>query len=131
MLFSRLLEQLFQPLSLQDLWLALFCFQQSYLRVKTTLVLFFRKLLFLEVQARMAWSYAVLTTLNKIKSCTLLRLLEKQNALHLPVFSIFFSTTFRKYRENRSQNYFTDHQTDNTIQLFVATKINFSGLFFF
>ena len=68
-----------------------------------------------------------------------LGLLEKQNALHLPIFSTFFSifsiffffpTTFPEYWGIWSKKYFTDHQTADTIQLFVATKESFSGLFF-
>ena len=58
-------------------------------------------------------------------------LLEQQNALQLPVFSILFSTTFLEYRDFGAKNYFTDQWTVNAIQIFVAMKRNFSGLFFF
>ena len=61
---------------------------------------------------------------------TYLCFLEKRNALHLPVFSIFFSTAIPEYRGILSKKYFTDHRTVNTIQLFVAIKGIFSGQFF-
>ena len=66
-------------------------------------------------------------------SICLLRLLQKQNALHLPIFSIFFffSTTCPEYRRIGNKKYFTDYQTANTVQLFVAIKGTFFGLFFF
>ena len=54
-----------------------------------------------------------------------------QNAFHLLVFSIILSVTFLKYGEFGAVQYFTDHQTANTIHLFVAIKGNFSDLFFF
>ena len=54
-----------------------------------------------------------------------LRLLVKDNALELLVS--FFCRTFPEW----SKKYFTDHQTANTTQLYVAIKGNISGLFFF
>ena len=63
----------------------------------------------------------------------LLRLLEKHNVLHLS-FSVFFcfsATFFLEYRGIRSIKYFTDQRKANTVQLFIATKRNFSSLFFF
>ena len=60
-----------------------------------------------------------------------LHLLEKQGALHLPVFFTFFiSTAFPEYRGIQRKTNFTDHRTADTMQLFVAVKGNFSGLFF-
>ena len=57
----------------------------------------------------------------------LIRLLEKQNSLHLPVFSIFFSLRlFQNIGKFRAKKYFTDHGTVNTIQLIVAIKGNLS-----
>ena len=56
-----------------------------------------------------------------LKVIDFLHLLEKQNTFHFTAFSIFFlSTTFSEYLEIRSESYCTDHQTANTIQLFVA-----------
>ena len=37
---------------------------------------------------------------------------------------------FRNIKEFGTKRYFTDHQTANTVQLLVAIKGNFSGLFF-
>ena len=62
----------------------------------------------------------------------LLPLLLMQNALQLPLYS--FSSpieTFPEYRGMRSKKHFLDHRTTNTIELVVAIKIFFSGLFFF
>ena len=57
----------------------------------------------------------------------LIRLLEKQNSLHLPVFSIFFSLRlFQNIGKFGAKKYFTDHGTVNTIQLIVAIKGNLS-----
>ena len=54
----------------------------------------------------------------------LLRLLEKQNALHSAVFFIFFffPASFAEYRGIRGKIIFTCHQTVNAIPLFVAIK---------
>ena len=64
---------------------------------------------------------------------TLLCLLEKRNAFLLPfsIFIFFSATFFLEYQEFRAKKYFTGHRTANIIQLFVAIKGNFSGLFFF
>ena len=43
----------------------------------------------------------------------------------------FFAETFPEYREFATKKYFAGQQTANTLQLFVAVKWNFSGLFFF
>ena len=66
---------------------------------------------------------------NLVYDIHLLRFLEMQN--NLPCFPIFcfFSTTFPGYRGMQSKNIF--YRPSNTIQLFVAVKRNFSGLFFF
>ena len=62
----------------------------------------------------------------------LIRLLEKQNSLHLPVFSIFFSLRlFQNTRKFGAKKYFTDQGTVNTIQLIVAIKGNLSSIFCF
>ena len=59
----------------------------------------------------------------------LLRLLEKQNALHSPLCSIFFFImTFGGILERSEENVIL---TANTIQLFVVMKRNFSGQFIF
>ena len=59
----------------------------------------------------------------------LLRLLEKQNALHSPLFSIFFFImTFGGILERSEEKVIL---TANTIQLFVVMKRNFSGQFIF
>ena len=51
--------------------------------------------------------------------CLLLCLLEKQKALHVPVFSIFFcSRTSLEYLGIRSKLYLTDNHTSNTINGF-------------
>ena len=62
---------------------------------------------------------------------TFLRLLEKQNALHLEL-SPFSSSPqlFQNIGEFGAKNYFTDLWTA-TIHSFVAVKGNFSGLCFF
>ena len=44
-----------------------------------------------------------------------LRLLKKQNALHLPAFSIFFSTTFQNIREFGAKQYFKENEAANRI----------------
>ena len=58
-------------------------------------------------------------------SNSLLRLLEKHNALCLP-FSPSASSSlvqlFQNIREFRAKKYFTDHWTANPVQLFVAMK---------
>ena len=85
------------------------------------------------------WNLVVTTSIGLDKiylifqiETELVRLLERQNALHLPVFSIFFYTTFPEYWKIWSKKkYFTDHQTANTSQIFVAKKRDFSDLFFF
>ena len=76
------------------------------------------------------WKWVV-----RVCKWNLLRSLQKQNVLHFTVFSIFFfSTTFVYWLLNisefRAKEYFTDHQSVNTIQLFVAIKRHFSGLSF-
>ena len=54
---------------------------------------------------------------------------RKENLL---VFSIFsFSKNFLQYQGIKSKKYFIDHQIAKKIQLLVAIKGNFSGLFFF
>ena len=56
----------------------------------------------------------------------------KNTTFTIAFFSSFlFTATFPEYREIRSKKKITDHQTANTIQLFVAIKENISGLFFF
>ena len=62
----------------------------------------------------------------------LLHLFENHNALQL-LFSPSSSSPkpFQNIGEFGAKNYFVDHETTSTIQLFVATKGNFSGLFFF
>ena len=61
-----------------------------------------------------------------------MRLLEKQKALHLLVFSFFFfQQFFGTMGEFGAKQYFTDHRAADTIQLFVAIKENFFGFFFF
>ena len=45
--------------------------------------------------------------------------------------SLFSPWLFRNICEFGAKKYFADHRTANTIQLFVATKGSFSGLFFF
>ena len=55
-------------------------------------------------------------------------------SIALSPFSSSFPSTFPEYRNIvgfEVNIYFTDHQTANTIQLFVAIKGNFSGLLFF
>ena len=42
----------------------------------------------------------------------------------------FLSCLFLNISEFGAEKYFTDHQSLNTIQLFVAIKRNFSGPFF-
>ena len=42
----------------------------------------------------------------------------------------FFSPLFRNNGEFGAKNYFTDHRTANTNQLFVVIRGNFSGLLF-
>ena len=59
-----------------------------------------------------------------------LRLLVKQKHFRIASFS-FFCQTSPEYRRIRGKQYFTDHQTAKTIQLFFALKIIFSVLFFF
>ena len=61
-----------------------------------------------------------------------LHLLVKHNALKF-LFSPFvqFFFFFWNIREFGAKNFFTDHQTANTIQLLGAIKEKFSGLFFF
>ena len=57
-------------------------------------------------------------------------MLEKQNALHLPIFcSFIFFTNFPEYQGIRSKKIIYKPRTADTIQLFVAIKA--SGLFFF
>ena len=50
-----------------------------------------------------------------------LRLRETHNAFQLPVFFLFFfsASLIRNIGEFGAKNYFTDHQTANTIHLFV------------
>ena len=59
----------------------------------------------------------------------LLRLLEKHNALRLPLSlcstSSSSSQLSRSIGEFGAKNYFTDHETANIIQLFVPIKGNF------
>ena len=55
-------------------------------------------------------------------------------SIALSPFSSSFPPTFPEYRNIvgfEVNIYFTDHQTANTIQLFVAIKGSFSGLLFF
>ena len=63
----------------------------------------------------------------------LLRLRETNNTLQLPVFFFFsfFCQPYSEYRGIRSKNYFTDHLTANTIQLFVHIKRKFFGSILF
>ena len=48
----------------------------------------------------------------------LLRLREKNNALQLPVFFLWFSQSYLEYREFGAENCFTDHRTANAIHGF-------------
>ena len=76
-------------------------------------------------------------TLNLLSTAVLgtisfLRLLKKQKLSLLPFFFFFFSLLF--FRNNgkfRAIRYFMDPQTANTVQLFVAMKGHYFGLFFF
>ena len=53
----------------------------------------------------------------------LLRLRKTHNALQLPVFLFSFSCQpYPKYRGIRSKNYFKNHQTTYTVQLFAPIK---------
>ena len=60
-----------------------------------------------------------------------LRLLAKNISLRNWLYSSSFLYRFPGITGNLEQKYFTDHRTANTIQLFVAIKANFSGVFFF
>ena len=68
----------------------------------------------------------------------LLCLLDKQNTLHLLVFSIFFLITLLEYLRTWSKKHFTEHQTAffvcyfyATIQLSDAIQRHFPGQLFF
>ena len=50
---------------------------------------------------------------------------------HMAFFFFFYPLLFRNNGEVGAKKYSTDHQTANTVQLFVAIKGHFSGLFFF
>ena len=73
-----------------------------------------------------------LTSIVKMcsNSCLFLRLLVKHNALELQV-SLYPAELFRNIGKFGAKEYFMDHQTANTIQLFIAIKGNFSGILFF
>ena len=73
-----------------------------------------------------------LTSIVKMcgNSCLFLRLFVKHNALELQV-SLYSAELFRNIGKFGAKEYFMDHQTANTIQLFIAIKGNFSGIFFF
>ena len=59
--------------------------------------------------------YIIYSLYYQLVYIILLRLLEKQSALHLPVFSIFFfSMTSPEYRGIRSKKIFANHHTSNT-----------------
>ena len=64
-------------------------------------------------------------------SSILLRLLENHNASYLPIFFFSSPPLLRNNGEFGAKSFFTDFRTANTIQLFVAIKKTFSGLFFF
>ena len=49
----------------------------------------------------------------------------------MPFFFFFSPPLFRNNGEFGAKKYFMDHRTGNTIQLFVAIKGHFSGIFFF
>ena len=59
-----------------------------------------------------------------------MRLLVKYNALEFPI-SLSSAKLFRNIGELGAKENFTDHQTANTVQLFVSIKGNFLGLLFF
>ena len=59
-----------------------------------------------------------------------LHLHVKYDALELP-FSPSSFQPFQNIEKFRAKKYFTDHWTANTIQLFVALKENFSGVYSF
>ena len=66
-----------------------------------------------------------LSPFHKVFNFLNMRLHQMNNALQLPVFFSFFSFFCRpypKYRAIWSKKYFTDHQTANTIQLFIPIK---------
>ena len=65
---------------------------------------------------------------------SVLHLIKKSKTLDICWFSLSSSSSpplFRNIRKFRAQKYFTDHHTAITIQLLVAIKGIFSGLFFF
>ena len=59
-----------------------------------------------------------------LKSITLCNCLSPSTSASLPHF-------FQNIGEFGAKKYFTDQRAANTIQLFVAIKGDFSGLFFF
>ena len=62
---------------------------------------------------------------------SLFRLLEKCNALRLPFSPSSLSPQiFWDIGEFGAEKYFTDHQSPDTIQLFIAIKGNISSLFY-
>ena len=52
------------------------------------------------------------------------------NCLYSSSSSCDSASLIGNIRELRAKNYFTDHRTANTIQLFVSMKSKFSGIFF-
>ena len=63
----------------------------------------------------------------------LLHLVKKHNTFPLPFDPPYSSSPqiFWKIKEFKAAQCFTHNRTANTIQLLVAVKTNFSGLFFF
>ena len=80
--------------------------------------------LFLKIQSRLFFRW------NKLEG--LLRLRKTQNALQLPVFFFLNSANLiRNIGEFHAKNYFTDHRTAKTIQLFVPIKRKLFGSILF
>ena len=66
-----------------------------------------------------------LSTKSGLRTNKVLLWHETDNALLSPVFLSFFCQPYPKYWGIRSKKYFIDHQTANTIQLFVPIKRKF------
>ena len=78
--------------------------------------------------------FSMLFGLFRASKNPFIALCETHNALQLPVFFFFFSFFCQLYPEYRgiwSKNYFTDHLTADTIQLFVPVKRKFFGSILF